>query len=66
MFQENGIEDFCLLDVFFEIVGDQYEGERYKNGLDQILVFDSSKDGGNDFWDMLEYNVEIKVDFRGN
>lgn len=66
MLQENGIEDFRPLDVSLETVGDQYEGERYKNGLDQISVSDSSKDGGNDFRDMPEYNVETKADFRGN
>ena len=66
MLHENGIEDFRPLDVSLERDGDQYEGERYKDGLDQISVSDSSKDGGYDLRDMPEYNVETKADFKGN
>ena len=66
MLQENGIEDFRPLDVSLETDGDQYEGEKYRNGEDQISVSDSSKDGGYDLRDMPEYNVETKADFKGN
>lgn len=66
MLQENGIEDFRPLDVSLETDGDQYEDEKYKNGMDQISVSDSSKDGGYDLRDMPEYNVETKADFKGN
>lgn len=66
MLQENGIEDFRPLDVSLEADGDQYEGEKYKNGVDQISLSDSSKDGGYDLRDMPEYNVETKADFKGN
>jgi len=64
MLQENGIEDFRPLDVSLEADGDQYEGEKYKNGVDQISLSDSSKDGGYDLRDMPEYNVETKADFK--
>ena len=66
MLQENGIEDFRPLDVSLETDGNQYEGEKYRNGEDQISVSDSSKDGGYDLRDMPEYNVETKADFKGN
>ena len=66
MLQENGIEDFRPLDGSLETDGDQYEGEKYRNGEDQISVSDSSKDGGYDLRDMPEYNVETKADFKGN
>ena len=66
MLQVNGIEDFRPLDVSLERDGDQYEGEKYKNEVDQISVSDSSKDGGYDIRDMPEYNVETKADFKGN
>ena len=66
MLQENGIEDFRPLDVSLETDGDQYEGEKYKNGVEQLSVSDSSKDGGYDLRDMPEYNVETKADFQGN
>lgn len=66
MLQENGIEDFRPLDVSLETDGDQYEGEKYRNGEDQISVSDSTKDGGYDLRDMPEYNVETKADFKGN
>ena len=66
MLQENGIEDFRPLDVSLETDGEQYEGDKYKNGLGQISVSDSGKDGGYDFRDMPEYNLETKADFRGN
>ena len=66
MLQENGIEDFRPLDVSLETDEDQYEGEKYKNGVDQISLSDSSKDGGYDLRDMPEYNLETKADFKGN
>lgn len=66
MLQENGIEDFRPLDVSLETDGNQYEGEKYRKGEDQISVSDSSKDGEYDLRDMPEYNVETKADFKGN
>ncbi|KAL9983266.1 hypothetical protein ACROYT_G005412 [Oculina patagonica] len=67
MLQENGIEDFHPLDVSLDTEDDPYEGEKYKNGIDQISVSDSNqKDGGYGLRDMPEYNVETKADFKGN
>lgn len=66
MLQENGIEDFHPLDVSLDTEDDPYEGEKYKNGIDQISVSDSNKDGGYGLRDMPEYNVETKADFKEN
>lgn len=66
MLQENGIEDFRPLDVSMETEGYPYEGEKYKNGNDQLSVSDSNKDEEYGLRDMPEYNVETKADFKGN